>query len=536
MTKVERLTAALLSAGLLLAVGGCSTVADMMSTETDEAVSGETIAILTLDETLEADPRIAEMPVNLPRAYTNPQWPQPGGAPTNAMQHLELDGQLNRVWSRGAGAGNGGASRLTASPVMADGRIFMLDSAVEVFAHDAETGQRLWHVDLHHPGERRRSGFGGGVTTAGDRVIVTTGFGDVVALNAETGDEIWKRNVGVPIRTAPTAIAGRVFVVTTDNQLLALDTDSGEVLWNQRAFQESAGLLAPTSPAATNDVVIAPFTSGELEAVRVQTGSLAWSDQLTRTGNFTPLANINAIAARPVIVDGRVYAISHSGRFVAIDLRTGERVWTTNVASTQTPWIAGNFAFVVTLDAQLVCISTRDGRVRWITQLREWKNEDRERGAIQYVGPVLISDRLVVISSRGQLEEYSPETGEFIDSVRVGSPVSLPPIIANSTLYVYTDNANLVAFRGSEENRQRNVRQPVNEVGGTSGDEATGEEQGGGGFRWPWSRRSNDNDQSSDETSNTAPAPAPASDTTYTDADSGEDDSGGGFRWPWSSR
>jgi len=526
MTQVRHIFALCLTASLFAALGACSSVTDILSTETDEEVTGETIAILSLEDTLSADPRIANMPVNLPRAYTNQQWPQPGGAPTNAMQHLELEGQLNRVWSRGAGAGNGSASRLTSSPVMADGRLYMLDAEATVHALDAESGDRLWRTNLRREGEGRRAGFGGGVAYGGDRIVVTTGFGDIYGLNSETGEELWVREIGVPIRTAPTVMSGRAFVVTTDNQLLAVDMNNGEVLWNQRAFQESAGLIAATSPAATNDVVIAPFTSGELDAVRIQTGSLAWSDQLTRTGNFTPLANINAIAARPVIVDGRVYAISHSGRFVAIDLRTGERVWTTNVASTQTPWIAGNFAFVVTLDAELACISIRDGRVRWLTQLRQYRNENRETGPIQYVGPVLISNRLVVISSRGELEEYSPQTGEFLDSTRVGDPVSLPPIVANNTLYVYTDDADLVAFRGEGEQRQRRVRQPVNEVSADA--DAEGE---GGGFRWPWASNGNADDEPDEE------ATPVSTNTSDDDADSAEDeDSGGGFRWPWSSR
>ena len=81
---------------------------------------------------------------------------------------------------------------------------------------------------------------------------------------------------------------------------------------------------------------------------------------------------------------------------------------------------------------------------RWTNIL----NENRERGAIQYVGPVLLSERLVVISSEGRLEEYSPFDGSFLGSTRVGDPVSLPPIVANGTLYIYSDDADLIAFRG----------------------------------------------------------------------------------------
>ncbi len=489
MAEYRRLFGTLIVASLFAGLGACSTVTKYLGRSHDsEDVSGDVISIMALEENLVADPRIADLPINLPRAYTNSQWPQPGGAPSNSMQHLALEGDLDRLWSHSAGRGNGLTTRMTASPVMANGLVFLLDAEAQVFALDAETGDRVWRERIRRRGEGRRAGFGGGIAYAGDRVIVTTGYGDIYALAEETGERLWHREVGVPIRTAPTVISGRAFIVTTDNQLLAIDISDGEVLWNHRAFQESAGLLSATSPAANSDVVIAPFTSGELNAVRIQTGSVSWSDQLTRTGNFTPLANINAIAARPVIYDGRVYAISHSGRFVSIDLRTGERIWTANIGSTQTPWVAGEFVYVVSLDAELICVSTRDGRIRWITQMDRWKNERRERGAIQYVGPVLISDRLVVISSEGRLREYSPYTGEFIKETRVGDPVSLPPIVANNTLYVYTDDADLVAFRGEGDNRRRTVRQRVNqqnaEAGGTAEDEDSGRF---GWLKWPWS-------------------------------------------------
>lgn len=471
----------LIAAGLSLSA--CSTVENYFG-NTDQEVSEDAIAILTLEDHLEADPRLADTPVNLPRAYQNIQWPQPGGSPSNAMQHLQVDGgELRRIWRADGGTGNRLRTRLTAVPVIANGMIFALDSEVNVVAISVANGDRVWRQRLTPRGESRTVGFGGGIAHAGDRVIVTTGFGQVHALSETDGTLLWTRNVGVPIRTAPTVISGRAFVTTTDNQLLAIDTNDGTVLWNHRAFTESAGLLAATSPAANSDVVIAPFTSGELDAVRIQTGNVTWSDQLTRTGNFTPLANINAIAARPVIHNGRVYAVSHSGRFVAIDLRTGERIWTANIASTQTPWVVGNYIYVVTVDAEVVCISARDGRIRWITQMEQFSGRN-ERNAIQYVGPVLVSERLLVISSRGHMFELSPYTGEIRDEMRLGDDVTLPPIVADNTLYVYTADGDIMAYQGREtEGQSRNDSQTASATAsGEGGDDA---EENRGWFRWP---------------------------------------------------
>lgn len=500
--NIRQLLTPTLALVLLFSLNACSTVSDLLEANTpDQQIDGEAISVLTLENELVADPQLANMQVTLPRAYTNLQWPQPGGSPTNSMQHLTLVGEFDRVWRRSAGAGNSLSTRMTATPVMANGKIFVLDAEAQVSAFDAETGERVWQRRMRRSGEARRAGFGGGVAHGVDRVVVTTGFGDIYGLNEETGEILWQRDVGIPIRTAPTVVSGRAFIVTTDNQLLAVDTRNGEVIWNHRAFSESAGLLSSTSPAANADVVVAPFTSGELNAIRIQTGNTSWTDQLTRTGNFTPLANINAIVARPVIANGRVYAISHSGRFVSIDLRTGERIWSVNIASTQTPWVAGEFVYVVSVDAELICVSARDGRIRWITQMDAYDNMRRERDPIQYVGPVLVSDRLVVISSEGRMHEYSPFTGEFINETRIGDSVSIPPIVANNTLYVLSDNARIAAFRGegqvSAQDQARSAPPPIPGVVPAAATPAAtdeeveeeGEDRPGllGRIRWPWS-------------------------------------------------
>ncbi len=482
--------AAMLLIVTALSLSACATAQRYLGSQ-DQEVSEDAIAVLTLESHLEADPRLADTPVNLPRAYQNIQWPQPGGSPSNAMQHLQVDGgELRRIWRTDGGMGNRLRTRMTAVPVIANEMIFALDSEVTVRAFDVATGDRLWRVRLTPRGENRTVGFGGGIAHAGDRVIVTTGFGQVHALSETDGTLLWTRSVGVPIRTAPTVISGRAFVTTTDNQLLALDVADGTVLWTHRAFTESAGLLAATSPAANSDVVIAPFTSGELDAVRIQTGNVTWSDQLTRTGNFTPLANINAIAARPVIHNGRVYAVSHSGRFVAIDLRTGERIWTANIASTQTPWVVGNYIYVVTVDAEVVCISARDGRIRWITQLEQYRDR-AERNAVQYVGPILVSERLLVISSHGHMYQLSPFTGEVQEETRLGDDVTLPPIVADNTLYIYTADGDIMAYQGRDTlNRSAEASgQPRNQVqtgtAPTTDDGEAGAEENRGWFRWP---------------------------------------------------
>ena len=244
-----------------------------------------------------------------------------------------------------------------------------------------------------------------------------------------------------------TADDGRLFVITSDNQLVALAEEDGSVLWRHRGITESAGILAATSPAISGPTVIAPYSSGELYAIRVENGNPVWNDSLTRTGNMTSLTELSDIAGRPVIDAGQVFAISHAGRLVSIDERTGERVWTRDIAGVQTPWVSGGFIFLVNLDAQLIALSRRDGRIRWITQLQRYRNEERLIDPIQWSGPVLAGERLLLVSSQGVLARVSPYTGELTEQRELPDGAYIPPVVAKETVYILTDDAELIALR-----------------------------------------------------------------------------------------
>ncbi len=469
MTRLVRLIACAAGA---LALAGCgagerlSGLNPFSGPETDDPdapADDRRISILEFEEGPER--AVDAGPLALPPAYVNDRWPQPDGYPTHAVQHVEASGPLDRLFRVDAGSGSDRDRRLNTRPVLLDGVIYVMDASGRVTALDADTGGDIWRVRLEAPEEdgaeggrlfgvvpvpRRGSGplnFGGGLAVDGGLVYAHAGYGYVVALDAQSGEEVWRQTSFTPFHTAPTVADGRVFVTTDDNELYALDARSGEVLWTHQGIAESARLITAPSAAVSGEVVIAPYTSGEIVALRAQNGSELWSDSLTRTGGLTPLASINDISASPVVLGDRVYAVSHSGVMGAFDLRTGERVWTQNVSALHTPWIAGDFLFLITTDAEAVAIDRRNGDVRWITQLRAFENERRRRDRIAWAGPVLAGGRLLAFSSDERMAILDPATGEVREERRLNDPVYVAPIIANETVYVLTDDARLIALR-----------------------------------------------------------------------------------------
>ncbi|MBP7065819.1 PQQ-binding-like beta-propeller repeat protein [Ferrovibrio sp.] len=439
---------ALLLPALLL--GGCDTVSDFFSQpDRGPKVVGERISVLAFDSQLDPDPQLAQTPVLLPKPWANADWPQAGGYPSHAMQHLALGETLREAWNADIGSAGDDQTKILGQPVVAEGRIFTKDAESKISAYDVNTGRRLWRVDLTPKGETEGA-LGGGLAYADGKLFVATAYGDVVALQPNTGLIYWHVALKLPVRGAPGVDAGRVFVITQDNQLFALDGDSGRQLWTHAGLVEAAGLLGAAAPAVEGSTVVAPFSSGEVVSLRAESGTVGWSEQLVRTaGRVNAIGALNDINALPVIDRGRVYAVSQSGRFVAIDQRTGERVWERAIGATQTPWVAGDFIYVVTVDAEILCLSRRDGKVKWIRQLQRYKDPTApvRKGVITWYGPVLAGDRLIVASSDERAYALSPYNGDLIGAIKLSGPAAVPPVVAGQTAYILTEDARLTAFR-----------------------------------------------------------------------------------------
>lgn len=436
----------LLAAGLALGLGACDIVPDWMGSPEEPPLPGQRIPVMVLDRSLEADAEIAGDPVRLPPPMATPNWPLSGGFADHAVHHVAAPGPLAVAWKADIGDGGSGDERLTSSPIVAQGVVYVMDASSEVSAVGAQDGRRLWRVDLT-PDEDDEGGLGGGLGFGRGRLFATTGYGEVIAMDPASGAVIWRRLVGPPLRAAPTVSRGAVYAVTTDNQLLALDAASGEVLWDHRGVEETAGLIGGASPAVSGGAVVVAYSSGELYALRAENGSMAWTDALIYASRVPTLAALNDINGDPVIDRGRVYAVSQGGRLAALDLRTGQVVWDVEVSGVQTPWIAGDYIYLVSDEGELLCLERADGRVRWVQQLPRWEEPEDKAGPILWVGPILAGDRLILGNSLGEVYAVSPYTGKPLGKIDVGSSVDVPPVAADGSVFILTEDGDLVALR-----------------------------------------------------------------------------------------
>jgi len=403
--------------------------------EKEVPLPGKRVSVIQ-QENIASDLATSAKPITLPPQHANDAWSQPGGAPSNAPGHLALGGSLKTSWSVSIGTGSSFYGKLTASPIVYDGRVYTLDAAGKITATNTSGGGVAWKASTTPANETDQEGFGGGLAADAGRIYAATGFGYVLAFEARSGKKLWEKSVGSPLRASPTAAGDRVFIVTKEGQVMCLAGADGTEMWTFAGLAERTSILVNASPAVDGDSVIVPYPSGDVVALRVSDGKAVWSESLARTRTASSLSAMSD-AARPAIAGGVVYAVGHAGRMVATAAKTGERIWSLTVASIQPPWVAGENVFVVDTSGQVMAITRSEGKIQWATKLP---------GGGAWSGPVLAGNKLWLTSSKGQLASIEAASGKVASTQDLGSPIFIAPVVAGGRMYVLNDNAKLVAL------------------------------------------------------------------------------------------
>lgn len=437
-------------AGVML--GGCASGINLWpfgqgTQATDEKKSEGRIALVGADEVLAADPSFAGRVIILPDPVQTQAWAQAGGSAAKGGQHVDAAVDLRVAWRRKVAQGSTRKQPLSSGPVAADGKVFLLDSNQAVIAVSASDAKPVWRVQLASENRRDGRAFGGGVAFAAGDVFVTSGFGFVVALDANTGMEKWRRNLGHPLISAPSVRDGRVYVIANNNEIFALETATGATIWSDQGLVEPARIMSAPSAAVAEDVIVAPMSSGEVIAFFPSNGRRLWTDTLSREGRATPMSSINDIPAYPVVSGGLVYAASHSGVLAAIDLRRGERLWTLRFPSNQAPVVLGDHVFAVSTEGQVVAVDRLSGKIVWLSQLARYRNPNEAKGAILWSGPLLARNRVLLLSSTGELVSLDVQTGAVMTTVRINANIARAPIVLGDTVFVLSEAGELIAIR-----------------------------------------------------------------------------------------
>jgi outer membrane protein assembly factor BamB len=448
MSETFRLTrrAALL---LPLAATGCS-LWDRWFGEAKEKLPGTRLPVLAPKRGLNVDNPVSR-PVSVPAPQPLAAWPQAGGDATHAPGNIAVGDKVGRAWSASIGTSAGYRRKITARPVAAAGRVFTMDADANVSAFSLKDGGQIWRIETVGPDDDSTN-VGGGVSVdpaaGGGTVYAANGLGVVAALDMATGKQRWRVTLPTPARAAPTFADGRLYVPTIDDRLIALAQDTGKTIWTYQDPPQATTILGLPSPAFAEGLVVGGFGSGDLVCLRAATGESTWTDGLGSVHAGASLADLSSVRALPVISQEAVFGVSLGGLIVSIDLRSGRRLWEREITSLETPYLAGDWLFVVTPDAQLAALNRVDGQVAWVSQLPMLEDPtDKSSKPVHWVGPVMAGSQLLVGGTSEAMLVVNPLNGAIAGRIEMPGKVALTPSVVEGTVLVVTDNGMLTAFR-----------------------------------------------------------------------------------------
>jgi outer membrane protein assembly factor BamB len=428
-----------------LSLAGCSLL-DSWFEEKKDPLPGKREAVFADRRGLVVDeggPKVV-----LPPAVRNAAWPQPGGNPAHLMGHLAANDHLTEVWKADIGQGGGLRRVITAQPVVLNGTVFTMDSDAEVSAFALANGKPQWSFDTKPEDNDDSTNVGGGLGADGTTLYAVNGLFQLVALDMATGKQKWRHDLGVPARSAPMIADGRVFVTTIDDRLFAFTAADGRQLWTHQSAMPVTAMLGEPAAAYYQGLVIAGFGSGELACLRADSGSIVWTDSLGASQGRASIADLLSIRGLPIVANGLVYAISMGGLLICNDIPSGRRVWDRQVAGEDTPYIAGDWMFVISAEQQIAAININDGHVSWVTQLPRWEDPKSRKNTLTWYGPLLVSDRLIVTGTSEDALSISPYTGDILGHITLSeSAAPVAPVVAAGTVLIVTNDARLIALR-----------------------------------------------------------------------------------------
>ena len=409
------------------------------ASNSDEKLN-DRISVLSYSSDLLISTELDSKNIILSQAREVNYWSQSGQNPQNNLSHIYSDLKFEnkkKILKDSNSATN------TIQPIYFEGNLCNVSTKGFLRCLDINTEEILFEVDLKTEFEENYDIIRGGLAYFDDQIVLADGYGQVKVFSGIDGSIIWENNINLPILSAPIIYRGYIYFITLNNKIYAMDFTTGEVKWSFQTIFDDKKSLFTGVPAAIDNIIIAPFSNGEIIAFIYDTGSILWSENVSKVSSLSNF-DIKDIAANPVISDDKIYTLSNNGKLVATNMINGSLAWSLEISGANSPSVSNMQLYVIDNESRLFCINKMSGEIYWITQLEENKNGKKSGKSNDWKGPYLINGLLYTLSTHGELLSISPITSEILSSKNIKiTGISIDPVILSKNIFIIDNNSNI---------------------------------------------------------------------------------------------
>lgn len=455
MIASTRLVSAVAALAVVVTVGGCGSDSAMDSLSSlnpfkkDQQIApGVRQSILAVSDPTQGVVN-GRAVIGAPAALA--AWSQPGGTAANDPGNVAGALQGVHYWSIKGGKSGFGASMMglstskgrgiSARPVAADGVVYVYDAWGTVSGFKVANSGATWHVSAYPPSASDQVS-GGGLAVAGGRVYAATGYGELLAFDAQSSSILWRVKLDAPARSAPAVGGGKVVVTAQSGAVQAFDAASGAVAWRGATNTSGAALLGASSAAISGSTVVVTGSTGEVQAFDLATGAVQWQASITGNSSISAITGIRDASASPVIHGDAVYATGIGGSLVAIDLKSGDVRWQQSIGSAETPVVSGGAIFLVDLENRMIAVDIKTGKVIWSQTLPPQPSSSRKGS---WAGPVMAGGKLWAASNDGRIASVDAVTGALGVTTNIGFSGAIAPVLNSGKMIVLASDGTLIA-------------------------------------------------------------------------------------------
>lgn len=346
------------------------------------------------------------------------------------LQKISEQAKLKSRWSRGVGDGQGeGLYKI--NPVLVKDTIYVASAEGRVVAVEPESGRVRWKRDLD-------LALSGGVGHHGESIFVGASEGLVMRLDANSGEEVWRTVVSGEVLSAPQANGQYTVAQTYDGKLMGFDYETGEVRWTYTSDVPVLTLRGTGTPMILGDNAIAGFADGKVVAVNLRSGNVAWEARVAIPQGRSEIERIVDIDGTMALQGTELYAASYQGRLVAIDIRSGRRIWQRNVSSVSGVGVGFGNVYVADDDGTVSAFLRNGQGVRW---------QNIDLGFRDLSRPTPVSSYVAVVDFEGYLHLLSQVDGDIVGRTKVDSSgARADMLVRGNRLFVYTNDGTLKAY------------------------------------------------------------------------------------------